>query len=68
MTRQQLTERLEAAGHTVQPRVSASTTVLVAGDKAGSKLAAAKARGIPIWDEQQALAALLPPSEARKGE
>ena len=47
----------EKAGATVKSGVSGTTDILVAGEKAGSKVAAAKAKGVAIWTEAQFVAA-----------
>ncbi len=49
--RHEIKQRLEALGATVAGSVSARTTYLVAGEKAGSKLDKAKKIGIEILDE-----------------
>jgi len=49
--RRELTERLEAMGATVSGSVSAKTDLVIAGEKAGSKLKKAQELGIETWDE-----------------
>ena len=49
--RRSLTEQLEAMGATISSSVSARTDLVIAGAKAGSKLAKAKALGLAVWDE-----------------
>jgi len=51
LTREQATERLLAAGARVTTSVSKKTSVLVAGDEAGSKLDKAERLGVPVLDE-----------------
>ena len=51
MTREQAAERLESLGARVSGSVSKKTSYVVAGSEAGSKLAKAKALGVPVLDE-----------------
>jgi DNA ligase (NAD+) len=51
MTREQAAERLESLGAKVSGSVSKKTSYVVAGSEAGSKLAKAKALGVPVLDE-----------------
>lgn len=53
-----LTERLESMGAKVAGSVSRNTDLLIAGEKAGSKLDKARSLGVTIWDEARLLAAL----------
>ena len=50
--RRELTERLEAMGATVTGSVSRNTDLLIAGEKAGSKLKKARELGVDVWDEE----------------
>ncbi len=58
LTREDATERIEAAGGKVTGSVSKKTTYLVAGDDPGSKLAKAEKVGTEVLDEQGLLALL----------
>jgi DNA ligase (NAD+) len=51
MTRDEATERLTALGAKVAGSVSKKTSLVIAGDDAGSKLAKARDLGVPIGNE-----------------
>ncbi|MBI4890187.1 MAG: NAD-dependent DNA ligase LigA [Acidobacteria bacterium] len=53
LTREQAKEMIEAAGGKVTGSVSKKTSVVVAGEEAGSKLDKARDLGIPVWDENE---------------
>ena len=55
MTRDEAREAIREAGGTPAGSVSAKTHVVVAGEKAGSKLAKAQELGIEIIDEEEFL-------------
>jgi DNA ligase (NAD+) len=55
-----LTGTIKAAGGKVVGSVSSQLSVLVAGEKAGSKRTKAESLGVQIWNEQQLEAALAP--------
>jgi DNA ligase (NAD+) len=46
---------IEAAGGKLSSSISAKTSVLVAGEKAGSKLAKAESLGVAVWSESDLL-------------
>lgn len=56
--RKELGERLESLGATITGSVSKKTHLLVAGEKAGSKLQKARDLGIEIWEEPRLIAEL----------
>jgi DNA ligase (NAD+) len=52
-TREQAEALVEQGGGKASGSVSRNTTYLVAGDKAGSKLAKARSLGVPVLTEHQ---------------
>ena len=58
MTREEASANLERLGAKVTKSVSRETTTVIAGKKAGTKLAKAKALGIVIWGEDDLLSLL----------
>ncbi|MEN4902866.1 NAD-dependent DNA ligase LigA [Luteimonas sp. TWI1437] len=58
MTRDEAGEKLEALGAKIVGSVSKKTSLVVAGEAAGSKLDKAQALGVEIWDEAALLAFL----------
>ncbi|PJK08163.1 DNA ligase (NAD(+)) LigA [Lysobacteraceae bacterium NML120232] len=58
MSRDQAGARLEALGAKISGSVSKKTSLLIAGEAAGSKLAKAESLGLEIWDEAGLLAFL----------
>ncbi|WP_025691126.1 NAD-dependent DNA ligase LigA [Paenibacillus zanthoxyli] len=59
LTREEAAERLEALGAKVTGSVSKKTDLVIAGEKAGSKLAKAQQLGIPVIEDEQELIRLL---------
>lgn len=60
MTRDEAKQKLQALGAKVTSSVSKNTTAVIAGEKAGSKLAKAESLGVDIWSEQQLVELLMP--------
>ena len=58
MSRNDVKALLQQAGAKVAGSVSAKTDFLVAGEKAGSKLAKAQELGVEVWDEERLMAFL----------
>lgn len=59
LTREEATEKLEALGAKVTGSVSKKTDLVVAGEKAGSKLAKAQQLGIQVIDNEEEFVRLL---------
>ncbi len=57
-TREELKAHIEALGARVSGSVSKNTDLVIAGEKAGSKLTKARELGVEVWDEAQAIEAL----------
>ncbi len=55
LTREQATEKIEAAGGKVSGSVSRKTHYVLAGEEAGSKLEKARTLGVPVLDEAEFL-------------
>ena len=55
LSRDEVKGRLRALGASIGASVSRNTTVLVAGESPGSKLAAAQELGVPVWGEAELL-------------
>lgn len=53
MTRTEAKDWLEAHGAKVTGSVSKKTDIVIAGEKAGSKLSKAQELGVDVWDEQR---------------
>jgi DNA ligase (NAD+) len=58
MSRSEAATLLESLGATVTGSVSKKTDLVIAGEKAGSKLDKAQKLGVPVWDEAAFLAHL----------
>ncbi|WP_182200996.1 NAD-dependent DNA ligase LigA [Paraliobacillus salinarum] len=58
LTRPEAKERIESLGGKVTGSVSKKTSLVIAGEEAGSKLDKANELGITVWDEQQLIDAL----------
>jgi predicted DNA-binding WGR domain protein/BRCT domain type II-containing protein len=65
--RAECTQKARDAGATVTGSVSGKTNILVAGPGAGSKIAAAEAKGVDVWTEEEFLAALSGGGKKKRG-
>lgn len=54
-TRQEIEKKIESLGGFTKSSVSSKTDYVIAGNKPGSKLSAAKEKGIPVLSEEQFL-------------
>lgn len=59
-SRQEVKEFIEQQGGHIHSDIGNSTTLVIAGEHPGSKLARAKEKGIPIWDEKRFLEKIKP--------
>lgn len=59
LTRDEAAEKLETLGAKVTGSVSKKTDLVIAGEKAGSKLAKAQTLGIPVIEDEEELLRLL---------
>ena len=59
IAREEAKQKLQALGAKVSGSVSRKTTAVIAGEKAGSKLAKAEALGVPVLSEDDLVALLL---------
>jgi DNA ligase (NAD+) len=64
MSRDEAKAKIEAAGGKVTGSVSKKTSVVLAGEEAGSKLDKARELAIPVWDEATLMEKLGPAAEA----
>lgn len=62
-TRDQLTSKLEGLGAYVTGSVSRNTDILIVGSKPGAKFRAAQHQGIPMWNEDELVENMKPPSK-----
>ncbi len=58
MSRDEAGARLEALGAKISGSVSKKTSIVIAGEAAGSKLVKARELGLDVWDEERLLAFL----------
>ncbi|HHH43222.1 MAG TPA: NAD-dependent DNA ligase LigA [Gammaproteobacteria bacterium] len=58
LTREEAKQKLQALGARVSGSVSKKTTAVIAGEKAGSKLAKAEALGVPVLSEDELMTLL----------
>ncbi|ORZ31030.1 hypothetical protein BCR44DRAFT_1443345 [Catenaria anguillulae PL171] len=63
-TRGEATKEAEAAGYEVKNSITKATTILVTGEKGGSKIEKAKDQGVEVIDEDEWIARLAEEAEA----